>query len=588
MSKIKIPIDEEQTPDTLRRLIDRLREKENLDEEFLEKMSMDWRVEQTALQRTLQGLTTGKSWAPRAGELVLFVRKLAGSELCWDRDEKTFKLYDLKTSQFTNYPEWEAGVVSQVADETLSLRDILEESRKQMNVVSSGFRIEPLPHPNRKDKALTKQHIYVTMHQLRPFVFWTDFTKGTPSKQWHETIRNAVMVMSSVALVQKFHFKGQWPIADVLWRGVYIGSELCSIGDAVRLLPLEEDSDEVNDVLHITSIKMHLTNLDQANANDHDDGHPYNSTILLTGKGYTLDKSRSWNNFPAIPRLDVRQRLPPGMKGYEHWYPSHDPVKSYQVHFSRVLGRCFEYEPMLLWFPSSPFTNEEPMDESESDVLLSKIQLSHGLESVRRARSIATSHDERITLGKTWYWADSRGEQIGIHTMNGIDLSGHDRERDVEKLESWRQAMRIMERAGHSDDKARLQQSSTKTQDTTTEVLGGNVVVNLESSSGSGSVNQGEYLEVEPENDADMLDIERMRQDQRPMPMADSESESEIGNEKLIRQFGIGVSNPAPRPASKRSHIDSSQDAGSSSRSNDQSDSASSTSKKPKYDLMVE
>ena len=176
--------------------------------------------------------------------------------------------------------------------EALALQDVLSETKKQLHVNYSGFRVEPLPDPNGDDKTLSKKTHYVPAHHIRPFVFWQDFMKGIPQAEWHPTILHALKVSSSVSLIEKKHLRGKWPNATIFCRGIYLGAEFLSVGDAVRLMPDNNDK-VVTDVVHITAVKYQLSNLDKANGDDNDEGHPYDSTILVTGKGYTMDRSKS-------------------------------------------------------------------------------------------------------------------------------------------------------------------------------------------------------------------------------------------------------------------------------------------------------
>lgn len=437
--------DEQYAPDTLRNFIDELERVGSIDEPFSEPMSMDWRAERSSLPHWTDEFKKQKSWIPHVGELVLFVRALDGGEICRDEEKQEYKVFDLNTHAFVGHPKWECGVVTQVAAERLALDDLLTEGKKAGSVVYSGFRVEPLPDPNGADKSLSKKHKYIPLHHTRPMVFWEEFLRGISEQDWHPTIRNGLKVFSSLSLVEKHRFKGTWPNATVSCQGIYLGPEFIAVGDAVRLLPGSNDVNvsEVTDVLHVTNVKFRLSNLDKASDNDDDEGHPYNSSVFLVGKGYSLDASRSFNNEPVLSRSEARSLgLPKGMNGYDYWYRLHEPTKFIQVPFSRVLGRCYEAEPMLLWFPSLNAGDSNQMQYPS---------LSQGLHSVLQARTFSTNNDSRIPEAKEWYWGDTRSDCLGIAEFNGLLVSAYDPERDEERLTTWADYVRALERMRTND-----------------------------------------------------------------------------------------------------------------------------------------
>lgn len=413
-----------------------------------ETMSMDWRAERSLLPDMFQTISKQRSWIPRVAELVLFVKDIDG-EICFDaaaKDYKVFKEFQ-GNGVFTGHPRWQAGVVSQVANESLQLEDLLLETKKRENVTYSGFRVEPLPKPNDpKGKTLSKQFKYVPLHHIRPFVLWQEFVKGILQTEWHPTIKNALTVMSSISLLEKYHFRGTWPNATILCRGVYIGSELICVGDTVRIIPASKGA-KVTDIVRVDAIKLRLTNLDKASDDDNDDGHPYNSSISIAGKAHTLDVSRAWSKTP-ISRFDISSALLTGMDGYDEWYLLHDPSKQYQISFNRVLGRCMEADPMLLWFPATD--TEEP-----------RADLSKGLEGVRAARQFSSTNDSRILDGKTWFWGDCRAETLDIEELNGVRVSAYDDDRDERQLDLWRKSIKVMDKTAGVEDKMALTQAIT-------------------------------------------------------------------------------------------------------------------------------
>ena len=186
-------VDEEGTPDVYRNLIDKLQKYQTLDEPINEPLSMDWHAEQECLPRLKHELEASVLYSPRVGDIVLFVTHLnEGTTVSRDRKSGEFKLYHQESKTFLGYPKWEAGLVGQTPAELTDLEDIVHEPPKESSVSISGLRIESLPHPNHKDKSLSKRYHYVPLHQTRPFVFWREFLYGIEEKAWHPTIRNAL------------------------------------------------------------------------------------------------------------------------------------------------------------------------------------------------------------------------------------------------------------------------------------------------------------------------------------------------------------------------------------------------------------
>ncbi|KAF2839296.1 hypothetical protein M501DRAFT_1003873 [Patellaria atrata CBS 101060] len=442
-------VDNEGNPDVYRNSIDRLKRLGAIDEPIREPMSMDWRTERDLLPSLLWQISKQPAWIPRIAELVLYVPLIpADLEICWNKDGNDYMFWHTKQRMWLGYPHWWAGVVGQTADEEVDIEDLVKEGPKRKGVNYSGFRIEAYPDPNDTHKDLSKQYKYVPLHHTRPFAFYRKFLKGTPQEKWHPTIKHAFTVASSFSLVEKFHFRGNWPSAMVFCKGIYIGSELVVIGDTVRLCPLREqtplhEQTRVTDILHVTGICLKFSNLDKANEDDHDGGHPYNTTVYVIGKGFTLDPSRAPGEVPVDSRSSV---LSPSFDDYGNWYPLHNPTQSLQVPFHRVIGRCYETEALTLWFP--------PEKNKEMDLVL---RLSEGFEGVQNARRWSSSKDLRILHGKSWYWGDSRVDSLDLETVNGQTVSRFDPTRDPK---TWRKYIRVIEGIAGAEDKDAIRKST--------------------------------------------------------------------------------------------------------------------------------
>jgi hypothetical protein len=432
--------DDEGSPDIYRNLIDKLKSTRTLDTPITEAMSMDWRAEKDFLRDWFKKLTNQPSWMPRNGELVLFVRELRDDEEVKREESTTYsKIWSTSQSCFLGAPQWEAGVVTQTPIEDVQIEDLVQETRKEYSVNYSGFRIEPLPDPNSESKPFSKQYKYVRLNQIRPMALWSEMLRGTLKDKWHATIKHAHLVASTLALVDKYHFKGTWPTAKISCRGMYLGAEFLREGDLVRLLPVDDDEMVVQDILRITSITLDISKLDTASTDDYDDGHPYNLTVRVRGKLFTLDKARA-----ASSREVDSNHLPQRYNRFGKWYYRHDPSKSCVVPFHRVMGRCFELAALEAWIPNSGGLDNCP-------------NFSEGISGLRASRQYSALSLNRIKegkTGKTWFWADSRAEALDLHEINGYEVASKDPERDTK---SWRREIRILEGVARPEERAELE-----------------------------------------------------------------------------------------------------------------------------------
>lgn len=424
------PTDEEGNPDVYRILIDRLKKAGSLDVPITEPMSMDWRTESEPSGKQLEDIADQPGWVPRVGEIVLFVRKLEPDEtIAYYHQTDSYRVFG-SSEQKTYRPTWEAGVITQPSMEKLGIDDLTTETRHDYQVNYSGFRVEPLPDSNSKDKTLSLQHKYIPLSHIRPFIFWRQFLRNIDEKRWHPTILNAVKVISSLSLRNRYHFSGSWPTATISCKGIYIGSELLIPGDMVRITP-KSDHDDVTDILRITSIKVRMHRLDQASDNDNDDRHPYNLSVHVAGKAYTTDASKAHDESEAV---DLAEYKLEEFAGYSsQWYLRHAPNKKLEVPFFRIMGRCYEDEPMATWLSEQSATH-----------------LGEGLSGLLEARAYSEKHDKRILEGKSWFWGEDRAESLGLETLNGQEVSRFDESRDPKR---WRKEIRVLE--GVADEKER-------------------------------------------------------------------------------------------------------------------------------------
>lgn len=429
-------VDEEGTEDLWRILVDELEEQGTVDKSIAEPDSIDWCLEHLSIAKQLDEIATKPSWMPRVGEIILFVRNLAvGTQIIYNHTFKTFTHWDQLLRTATPIA-WEAGVLIQLPEGTIPLNNLVSEQGRDMQVNYSGFRIEPMPEVGNPDKPWSKRPAYVPLHQIRPFNFWHEYTKGTPAHELHPTINHTLTAMSSFSLLHKFHFKGRWPDATIFSKGMYIGAELIMVGDVARILPTSDAANEITDVLHITSIKMRMINLDggfrkdPGIPRDDDDELPprWNTCIHFSGVCYTNDVTRAIG-MGKLPLTSAE--LPKGIEGYGPWYHLHDPAHRFEVSFVRVLGRCYEDTATSAWFPipPAPASSFATVNKNKSSTMSKQVDLSLGIEGVIEARAHSTATDPRIVRanGKTWFWGDSRVDQLDLHSMHGHDVGAHSR-----------------------------------------------------------------------------------------------------------------------------------------------------------------
>lgn len=454
-------VDEEGTPDALRHLLDKLEKagaEGKVDERIVESMSPDWRAGHADLMKTLKDSAKLPGYVPRAGELVLFVRNLGEKDvLGWDSAYSTWRIIPHGTKSWGDRPVWEAGVVTQLPTEAVSARDLLSvPDDKQKGVVEAGFRVEPMSMPNSVKKTLTKQHRYVHLHAIRPLAYWKECVGGTPEENWHPTLRHALVTASSFCVLAKFHFKGVWPEATIFAQGIYIGAELVTIGDAVRLLAKNPSQEHITEVMIITAIKVRIVNLDEASNDDYDDQQPYMTCTHISGHTFTRDARRSFDGVGKMPLAEGSEALPAALAGSGTWYHVTDPKNPrarIEIPFQRVAGRWHGSTAVKTWFtaPSdiAPPNSFQAVNTKPSIKLNDKDVASDSAFSasgIIEARAYSQQNDTRIDRdnGMTWFWADTRVQQLDLHEVNGRRVGVRDEER-AKDVPEWRKALKALD-----------------------------------------------------------------------------------------------------------------------------------------------
>jgi hypothetical protein len=406
----------------------KLKHTTTVNQKITEMSSMDWRAERSAIVEYLEVLDMRPSYLPRLGELVLWAPEFDG-DLAWNPKTQSIQIYSPVKNQWLKRPDWRVGVVSQIPTEDTVLQDLVETTEKKWGLNYSGFRVETLPDPNSADKSYSLHYSYVPLKCVKPLNAFELFLQGISREQLHPSIENAMTIMSSFSLLDKYHFRGTWPNASVCCRGIFIGAELVALGDAIRLKPKgykagSEQKPPVTDVMVISEIRLELIQCDE-DVKSKQLAEEYK--VRISGKVYTPDIERaqiSNNGRPArslSPHevVDVFNNV--GMSGYGDWYELFSG-STVDISQDMVLGRCYEPDAMKLLFNS--------------------LSLDYDLQGVVSGREYSRNADQRIPEGKHWFWGDFRTQTLAIDTLNGEDVGHYSEARDVKM---WRANLKILD-----------------------------------------------------------------------------------------------------------------------------------------------
>lgn len=429
-------VDSEGTTDVFKLSVMELRENGTLDKKIKENTSMDWRAERSRLKIYLEKLDLQPSYIPRVGEVVLWTPSLIG-ELLWNPEKQRVEVYSDHRNRWRGPPEWRAGVIGQVPEEDCVIQDLVETTPKEWEVNYSGFRVETFPDPHSTDKSYSLHYKYVPLRCIKPFNAFELFLQGIPREQFHPSIENALTVMSSYSLLDKYHVKGTWPNASIFCSGIFLGGELLVVGDAVRLKPrgyspksLQKAS--VTDVMVISQIRLELVNcVDDVRSDQLAEDY----RVRIEGKVYTNSSVRAHmdhdmtNSFQALSQQDVSNSFQyVDMDGYGKWYRLHSG-KTAKVSLDLIIGRCYEPDAMRLLFGT--------------------LSWDHDLHGTIIARDYSRLTDERIPDGKQWFWGDFRTQTLALDSLNGEDVGYYSEARDVKM---WRANLRVIDGTASAAD----------------------------------------------------------------------------------------------------------------------------------------
>lgn len=403
-------------PDYWKIHIMELKNQGTLDEEIKHPMNMDWALTNEWLEEYSTRLSLQPAFVPRRGETVLWLYDYDG-QLEWNLANKCYQIRNPDDS-WGEKPQWRAGVITQTPEEPCTYLDINQTTKKEQPVNYSGFRVETLPDPLGADKSLSMQSTYIPLKCIRPFGAFARFIQSTPREQLHPSIEYAMITMASWSLLSHTRFHGTWPNARVENRGIFIGSELISIHDTVRLKPFgmsfedtlsgdtvtRPETDPI-DVMVVERIWLEMKDCDADPKSPQlaKQIHPYLAGVVYTRDPNRLSRPMPFGNAP-LQKLSIvevgnlfRQV---GMHLYGDWYRVAAGEKCV-VSPSMVLGRCYEPEASMLYHGDD--------------------RLDFDLHSILNGRNYSASTDARVPDGVGWLWSASRVETLGLATMNGIE-----------------------------------------------------------------------------------------------------------------------------------------------------------------------
>ncbi|KFX94566.1 hypothetical protein O988_06225 [Pseudogymnoascus sp. VKM F-3808] len=324
------------------------------------------------------------SFQPRENEIVLFYNDESVVRL----DEKTqyLKLFDEKTGKFGGWPKWEAGrVVSSPEPGQTGIEDLAFSASKRTKGPSPSICVEVLPSDSLSESTPTK--LNVELRHIRPLSMLRELQHGQDQTLWESNIMPTAHIMSKLFPFEPCSFARIFPSTDspevaseslhakFRCRGIWLGAEKIIEGDAVRLLPLDNQG-IIDQVLVVGEISYVLEHLEAESPT---------GSIFFEGRCLTLTRP-SPNSKPVVRSSSTyedlkSQGLPPSMRGYT-WYDSGSPETNCIIPPDRILGRCYEREALELMIYSS--------------------DLNIGLQGIQELRRWAMSKQNSSGLGWTW------------------------------------------------------------------------------------------------------------------------------------------------------------------------------------------
>lgn len=453
-------VDEEGTEDVFKHFISRLRnlpsDDRGIDADFAELDSLDWRAEHhdeslDLLPNYLTQIDQQPAYIPRIGEIVLFISNfLDGHYLLRDNKDRTYKFFAFSPKRFSGHPDWRAGVITAAPNEDVQngsadFEDLLESPRKQTALNTAGFRVETLPDPNdTMNKSVSKQYKLVPLRNIRPMAQWQMLLHGIPEEKLHPSIYNALTCATSFSLLEKFKATGMWRFASIRCKGIFLGPELITVGDTVRLCS-QTSASACTDILKVESIRLNLEGMELEHASKSSPLLASKSWVSFVGKAYTSVNvyTTLGKEAPVVPAAESKALFRSvGAREYGPWYHLHDPRSRFEVSYDQVLGKLCEADAVRLW------TGQIDHRVHKKGLPEMRASLDYDVSGIVAARAYASKVDARLPEGNgdeiSWFWADTRAEALAVESFNGLEVGKHWSVRDKATLGSWNAQMKIL------------------------------------------------------------------------------------------------------------------------------------------------
>lgn len=426
-----------------------------------EEESIDWVSERDTMPQYFTQIEQQHSFIPRRGEMVLWCLSFP-DDLFLQRDPASgqYRFYNAKDRRFVDhFPQWRGGVVTAVPSRAaqngaVDFTDLLNLPEKKTSLNTSGFRVETMPDPNSRDKSLSKQYKYVSLRSIRPLSQWQLLLNGVPQKDLHASVLYALTCMTSLSLVDKWRFSGDWKGGSYISaRGIYMGSELITTGDTIRLAP-ESVNAACTDIMVVDTIRLYLEDMNHEHIDPDSDKLCSRSKITFLGRTYTNLPDRAFVNPlgsgpmstpTAVASEDVKGIFRPvNTSLYGSWYPLHHVKDRLEVSYDQVLGRLYEAEAIRLW------SGQRQQMRTGSDSNATKPDLGFDMSSIIAGRRYATKVDERIRGPPVtdadeirWIISDYRAQALDVASINGREVGAYFETRTPATLAAWRAHIKI-------------------------------------------------------------------------------------------------------------------------------------------------
>ncbi|KFY31722.1 hypothetical protein V493_00851 [Pseudogymnoascus sp. VKM F-4281 (FW-2241)] len=345
------------------------------------------------------------SFQPRENEIVLFYSD--ESAIRMDESTQYLKIFDEKTGYFGGWPKWEAGrVISAPEPGQANIEDLAFSALKGTKSSAPSICVEVLPSDSLSQ--LTPTKLNVELRHIRPFSMLRELQHGQDQALWENNIMPTAHMMSRLFPFDPCAFMRIFTNSDspdapsqslhakFRCRGAWLGAENIIEGDAVRLMP-HDNQGVVDHVLIVKEISYVFEHLEAESPT---------GSLFFEGRCLTLTQPSPKSKAvvrPSFTYADLAsQGLPSCMRGYT-WYDSEGPEANAVFPPDRILGRCYEREAM--------------------EIMIYASDLNIGLQGVRELRRWAMSKHNNNGLG--WIWPEDYPGTESYVQLNELRVGKH-------------------------------------------------------------------------------------------------------------------------------------------------------------------